>query len=213
MKKLLIVPALLLALAGCAPEEGTSSTNSSIASSSASQTASESEGSSSLVEEDPIESEDVLLLPKDAPAPNAGSYPEPGTIEVDGATFAYQNVMQGGGDDAGTIQIRKENSYIRLESDHAFNQVILVQEDDSSEWVGMGHLLLAASGKGGEGTIEATESQERVPSYTNEEYGIFEKKVRIATWVLEETGYRFELTPDPEAGRAVYLHALHISLV
>ena len=217
MKKLLIIPALLLSLAACAPEEGTSSTASSnvssSSSSSASLTASESEGSSSLVEEDPIESEDVLLLPEDAPAPNAGSYPEPGTIEVDGATFAYQNVMRGGGDDAGTIQIRKENSYIRLESDHAFNQVVLVQEDDSSEWVGMGHLLLAASGKGGEGTIEATESQELVPSYTNEEYGIFEKKVRISTWVLEETGYRFELTPDPEAGRAIYLHALHISLI
>ena len=218
MRKLLVIPALLLALAGCAPGETTegtsapSSSSESVSLGEPSSSPAEEPSSSSSVEDAPIESEDVLFLPEDCPGPNAGAYPEPGTIEVDGATLAYRNVMQGGGDDAGTIQIKKEDSYIRLEKDHAFNKVVLVQEDDSSEWVGMGHLLLSVSGKGGEGEIKASESMELVPSYTNEEYGVSGKKVRICTWTLEETGYRFELTPDPEAGRAIYLHALHISL-
>lgn len=218
MRKLLVIPALLLALAGCAPGETTEGTSAPSSSSEfvslgePSSSPAEEPSSSSSVEDAPIESEDVLFLPEDCPAPNAGAYPEPGTIEVDGATLAYRNIMQGGGDDAGTIQIKKEDSYIRLEKDHAFNKVVLVQEDDSSEWVEMGHLLLSVSGKGGEGAVEASESMEPVPSYTNEEYGVSGKKVRICTWTLEETGYRFELTPDPEAGRAIYLHALHISL-
>lgn len=218
MRKLLVIPALLLALAGCAPGETTegtsdpSSSSESISLGEPSSSPAEEPSSSSSVEDAPIESADVLFLPEDCPAPNAGAYPEPGTIEVDGATLAYRNIMQGGGDDAGTIQIKKEDSYIRLEKDHAFNKVVLVQEDDSSEWVEMGHLLLSVSEKGGEGAVEASESMELVPSYTNEEYGVSGKKVRICTWTLEETGYRFELTPDPEAGRAIYLHALHISL-
>ena len=218
MRKLLVIHALLLALAGCAPGETTegtsdpSSSSESVSLGEPSSSPAEEPSSSSSVEDVPIESEDVLFLPEVCPAPNAGAYPEPGTIEVDGATLAYRNVMQGGGDDAGTIQIKKEDSYIRMEKDHAFNKVVLVQEDDSSEWVEMGHLLLNVSGKGGEGAVEASESMELVPSYTNEEYGVSGKKVRICTWTLEETGYRFELTPDPEAGRAIYLHALHISL-
>lgn len=218
MRKLLVIPALLLALAGCAPGETTegtsdpSSSSESISLGEPSSSPAEEPSSSSSVEDAPIESADVLFLPEDCPAPNAGSYPEASTLEIDGATLAYRNIMQGGGDDAGTIQIKKEDSYIRLESDHAFNKVVLVQEDDSSEWVEMGHLLLSVSGKGGEGAVEASESMELVPSYTNKEYGVSGKKVRICTWTLEETGYRFELTPDPEAGRAIYLHALHISL-
>ena len=218
MRKLLVIPALLLALAGCAPGETTegtsdpSSSSESVSLGEPSSSPGEKPSSSSSVEDAPIESADVLFLPEDCPAPTAGAYPEPGTIEVDGATLAYRNIMQGGGDDAGTIQIKKEDSYIRLEKDHAFNKVVLVQEDDSSEWVEMGHLLLSVSGKGGEGAVEASESMEPVPSYTNETYGVSGKKVRICTWTLEETGYRFELTPDPEAGRAIYLHALHISL-
>ena len=220
MRRLFIIPALLLALAGCTPETSSSTVSASQDASGSSSEPIKSESSSLLedpsssssVDDTPVESADVLFLPEDCPAPNAGSYPEASTLEIDGATLAYRNIMQGGGDDAGTIQIKKEDSYIRLESDHAFNKVVLVQEDDSNEWVGMGHLLLSASGKGGEGSIEASESTESIPSYTNEEYGIFEKKVRVCTWTLEETGYRFELTPDAEAGRAIYLHALHISL-
>ena len=117
MKKFISLLPLCLLLVGCGE---TSSVISSVEASSTSSVVESSQEKSSLEEsmessseESSIEAKSYSLSYSDIPANEKGGYPEDSTITAsDGGTYYIHQCMQGSGDYANTIQMRKETSYL-----------------------------------------------------------------------------------------------------
>lgn len=117
MKKFISLLPLCLLLVGCGE---TSSVISSVEASSTSSVVESSQEESSVEEsmessseESSIEAKSYSLSYSDIPTNEKGGYPEDSTITAsDGGTYYIHQCMQGSGDYANTIQMRKETSYL-----------------------------------------------------------------------------------------------------